>query len=132
MTIKLNILRIKENNIIKEIFTVSPDINYCFDTKRSIYNKLREQRNKYSIHNLGYKLININYFEKSIIYEFEYDNLTIPKINEIIDIKYSPITGKKYCTKCLNYLKGYCLIKGFKITKKSFYKCLYWMESECI
>lgn len=129
MIIKLNILRIKENNIIKEIFTVTPEHHFCFDNKRAIYHQLRFLRNKYSIHRLGYKLIDINYFDKSTTYIFEYNNeKQIPNTTDIIEIKYNPVVGKKYCKKCNNFFKGYCIMRGFKINKKSFYKCRYWVE----
>jgi len=134
MVITLNILRMKKDNEIHELFTVTPEINYCFDNKRSIFYKLWKIRNENSIHKLGYKIKDIQYFDKIIYYIFEYNNmLQIPNITEIHKINYNPVVGKKLCSKCI-YLKKntYCSMKGIKVNKHSYYKCLYWMEKECI
>lgn len=129
MEIKLIITRTKQNNDIFELFSVQPEIKFCFDSQRKIYHLLREERNKRSIHNNGYLLKNIKYFDKNILYVFDFDlGKKVPLLYEEIIINYNPVMGKKKCNKCLYNNKEWCLLKGYKINKNSYYKCLYWME----
>lgn len=130
MQATLHINRIKIGDKIQEIFTVTPDNYLFFDPKRQINLKLWAIRNKQSMHNLGYKLINIiDDNPKQIIYEFKYDNkLSIPLLNETITYQYIPFMGKKKCTKCDNFINGYCRLKSIKVNHKSYYRCLYWFE----
>jgi hypothetical protein len=129
MKINLMINRQKKDNEIWETFSVYPTISYCFDTKRSIYFTLWELRNKKAIHKLGYKLKEIKELNKNIIYIYEYTNIKeIPKLSENITIDYMPVTGKKKCNKCRFLKNNFCLMKGIKINKKSYYKCFYWTE----
>ena len=129
MIIKLNINRKKQKDEIWESFTVTPNNKMTSDSKRAIYQKIFNERNKNSIHKLGYKLIEIKDFENIIVYVFEFnDNLKLPKMNESIQIEYSPVLGKKLCNKCYHYKNGYCKLKGKKLHRKSYYKCFYWVE----
>lgn len=135
MIITLMINRQKIGNKIKETFSVYPEHSYCFSNKRAIFYKLWKARSMMSIHK-DYKLLSIEDENKQIIYTYEFNNSAkVPKLSESIKINYSPVLGKKYCSKCTNrkLYKGenYCIIKGKKINpKKAYYKCLFWNELE--
>lgn len=118
------------NNII-EVFTWDPKHKFVNDSKRKIYHLIRNEINKLSIHKKGFKLIDIKYLEEKIIYVYEYNSIIVD-LCEQKKIKYIPTLGTKYCKKCLNYKIykgiGYCVMKGIKVKKKSYYKCNYWTE----
>lgn len=124
-------MRTKKDDEIWEYFWIAPDSHLCYDDKREIYYKIWKQRNKAAIHNDGYKLINIVYLEKKIIYIYDYDEtLKIPSYYDKYEIHYNPVLGKKTCYKCQHEKKSFCSLRGKKLNKYSYYKCTYWMEKE--
>lgn len=133
MKVALNITRVKRENEIDEIFHYNPDHQFCYDDKREIHYRLWHKRNQLSIHKIGYKLIQITYLNKQIIYTFEFDNeLPIPAMYESHTIDYNPVMGQKKCTKCKYKVKNYCSVRGKEVNKHSYYKCTYWMEKEVV
>ena len=103
------------------------------DNKRAIYYKVRNARNKMSIHHLDYNLDEIHYYDDSVVYVYYFDpNKEVPRLCEETIIDYNPVLGKKTCKKCIHKTGQYCAMRGTKVKKNSYYKCLYWMEKECI
>jgi len=136
MKIVVTANRIKCDKNIIECFKWTPQTRYAIDTKRKLFHKIRDAINLMAIHKYGFKLININYFCNEIIYYYNLNKNIPPKISEQKIINYFPVLGKKTCIKCINFKKyngnGYCVLKGKKIKKKSWYRCLYWQESGLI
>ena len=111
---------------------MSPDVSVVYDPSRWIFYKLRVERNKHAIHNLGYELERIEYNKKNILYLYNYkQGLEIPELYETIEINYSPAQSRK-CKYCVHKIKTtqkeYCKMKGKEITKHLNFKCLYWNE----
>lgn len=133
MIITLNINRIKNNNIITEIFSWVPANNHIIKSNnRQIFFIIRKHINDNAIHKYNYKLIDINYFNDKIIYTYQYkNNKYIPELNKQIKINYLPVLGTKKCSNCNHRIiykgKYFCLQRGIKLTKE-WYKCMEWFE----
>lgn len=121
----------KRGDTIWEMFTVAPRNYLLLDNKRSIFQKLWTMRNTHAIHKNGYRLLQILVGKWQCVYIYEFDKtLKMPKIMETIVINYVPFLGKKTCAKCQHLKRGYCTMKGKKLMKYSYYRCLYWVERD--
>ena len=133
MKIKITATRTKIDNEIHERFTIDPNSKFFKDNKRAIYYKIINERNRMSLHKKGFILDRLFYYEDFSLYIYNYDaTKEVPLLTEEKTINYYPVMGKKTCKKCKNKIGCYCIMKGIKIEKYSFYRCLYWTEKECI
>ncbi len=136
MKITITATRIKKQQNIQEIFTWNPITRFAIDNTRGLPVKLRIQIAKMSLHNkiTDIKLIDINYFDNSIMYLYniiDTDFFNIPII-ETCMIDYNPTLRNKDCKNC-QHLKFWnnqfvCYLRMFPTDKLE--GCLDWFETE--
>jgi hypothetical protein len=123
-----------ENNIITEIWSISPQKEILLDLNREvlsfikllILNEIPKEWNLISFEEIGY-IIKSKYIQES---------QTQSKLISNITFRYIPFIGKKTCNKCIYYLKKnrkhYCLGRTIKLKKDYWHNCLYWTEKTII
>jgi hypothetical protein len=126
----------KENNIIKEIFTINPKKIFLADDSRAVRDFIVLLSFKYSIKN-SYKLLSSKtsdyYFERT--YEYNPDVIPPPP-GLVITFDYIPFVGKHTCKKCTSYIKlkrgGACNGRVKKLKYDIWEGCHYWHENSII
>lgn len=133
MKITVTCIRVKRKDSIQEIFTWSPNSRYIFDSQRQITKRIKLLIAQMSLHNKveGIKLLDINYFDNSIVFMYNIiDGITISTM-ESQEINYFPTLKNKTCKNC-EHLKVWnnqfiCLLRVLPADK--FKGCWEWEES---
>ncbi len=134
MIITLNVTRMKRDDEVWEIFTVTPHFDYLHNPKYYIDFVLWKLRNHIAlaprlelkkIVECGNKIIYIYYWNSN---ETKMVDMSVS-----FQIPYYPIRGKRTCSVCafervFDNGESYCFWKGKKIDKYSHYKCRDWSE----
>ncbi len=125
-----------DNNIIKEIFKITPKKVFLNDDNRAVRDFIVLLSFKYSIKNL-YKLLSCKTSDYTFEKTYEYNpEIPPPPSGLVITFDYIPYVGKHTCKKCSHYVKlkrgGACSGRAKKLKYDIWEGCHYWHENSII